>query len=426
MRVKQIIETIKRDGVRAWRSGAGFIAISRWTSAFMGILRRIVLARILGAENIGHIAVLNAVMSLVRLPAGAGIFPVVTKLVAENQGNPDAQKEVIGTAVRINLVASGIVIAGVWGMLTFTDLIRDPIAKSLVYVLAVFVPIMISSGLFRCGLMGQRKIKSVGLIDTIVTVTGAATAIGMAWLWTLTGWFYSQILVIFIECVLFIWFIRSILSFRWNRGIASRLATIGGFSFATQLLSVLVLQFDTLTVSGVLKDPVATGVYNTAVLAVQQLMHFPGSILVVVFPFVAQHSDDMPRLRERYGELQKKLFIMTLAVCAVAWVGCPWFFVIFGPEFSASVGPFRVLIFGLIARVLYVLDGIYLEALGRTDVLLVAVSVFTAIFVGMNLFLIPRYGLMGAAWASTVSMFVGFLIRNICVRYFIFHKQAIR
>jgi len=417
---------IKRDGVRAWRSGAGFIAISKWTSAFMGILRRVVLARILGAENIGHIAVLNAVLSLVRLPAGAGTFPVVTKLVAENQGNPEAQKDVMGTAVRINLVASAVVILGVWGILRFTNVIQDPVAKSLLYVLAIFMPIMISSGIFRCGLMGQRKIKSVGLIDTIVTVVGAATAIGMAYVWALTGWFYSQILVVLIESALFIWFIRTILTFRWNKVVASRIATIGGFSFASQLMSVLVLQFDTLTVSGVLKDPAATGIYNTAVLAVQQLMHLPASILVVVFPFVAQHRGDMPRLRARYGELQKKLFLMTAGICAVAWIGCPWFFMIFGPEFSASVDPFRILIFGLLARVFYVLDGIYLEALGRTDVLFVAVSIFTAILVGMNLYLIPRYGLMGAAWATTSSMFVGSVIRNVLVRHFIFRKEAIR
>ncbi len=107
--------------------------------------------------------------------------------------------------------------------------------------------------------------------------------------------------------------------------MAARIRTIGVFSFLTQSLGVLVLQFDTLTVSGILNDPAATGIYNTAVLAVQQLMLIPGPIPVVVFPFVAQNREDMTLLKERYGELQRKLLIMSLGICAIAWFACPGF-----------------------------------------------------------------------------------------------------
>jgi len=424
--ISRLATTLKRDARRAWRAGAGFIAISRWTSAVVGIARRILLARILGAESIGHIAVINAVMSVVRLPAGAGTFPVVTKLVAENPGDLPAQRRVIGTSVRINAVTSLLAVGVLWGILTFFNVIRDPVAKRFLYIFAIFVPVIIFSGLLRCGVMGQRRMKTVGKLDMTATMVGFVIVVALATFWLLRGWFIGSLVSFVLELALFTWFIRPILSWKWDRDVALRIAKIGGLSFLSQLLSVLVLQVDTLTVSGMLEDPALTGIYNTAALAVAQLSLLPGAVLVVTFPFVAENRNNMPLLRERYRELRKKLLFMTAALAAVAWVLCPWFFPIFGAEFSASTAPFRVLVLGMIARSLYVLDNTYLEALGRTDVLFVVVTLSTALIIGLNVIMIPRYGLMGAAWATTISMFVGLLMREIVVQYFIFHKKAIR
>jgi O-antigen/teichoic acid export membrane protein len=422
----RLTQSIKHDAQRAWDAGAGFIAIARWSERFVGIARRIILARILGAENIGHIAIVNVVMSLIRLPAGAGTFPVVNKLVAEHTGDENSQKRVIGTSLRINIVASAVMIGVVWCILTYTDLINDPVAKTLLYILSVFVPVIILTGVLRCGLMGQRRMKTLAVLDSLVFIVDFIVVIPLAILWALRGWMINYVIAIFFGFALFAWFLRPILSFRWNSGIAKRIGAIGGFSFLSQLMGVLIIQFDTLTVSGILRDPAATGIYNTAALVVQHLMVIPGSILVVVFPFVAQNRNDMTRLTNRYRELRVKLFLMTLAISAVAWIICPWFFPIFGREFSASTAPFRVLIFGLIARSLYVLDNTYLEALGRTDVLFVGVLISALIVICLNIILIPRFGLMGAAWATTSSMFLGLFIRQVAVRYFIFYKKAIR
>jgi O-antigen/teichoic acid export membrane protein len=225
---------------------------------------------------------------------------------------------------------------------------------------------------------------------------------------------------------LFAWNLRPILSLRWNREIAQKVLSIGGFAFLGQFLGTLSNQFDTLSISAMLGDPTLTAIYNTAALVSLQMIVIPGAILTVVFPFVAQNKCNILKLKDRYWEIFKKVGGLTFGISILAWILAPWFFPIFGSDFVASVSPFRVLILGFAVRSWYFLDNTYLDALGRTDIhfYLSLLAVITTI--GLNLFMIPIWGIMGAAWATTISTFFSFAIRQIAVRYFIFYKIAIK
>ena len=174
---------------------------------------------------------------------------------------------------------------------------------------------------------------------------------------------------------------------------------------------------------GNMLSPQVTGVYNTAALVAQQMLVLPGAILTVAFPVVAQNRDNPKGLKERYWELFRKIGALAIVVSSIMWLLSPMFFALFGQEFNQSVSPFRVLMLGFIARSLYILDNTYLDALGRTDITFVS-ALFAAICtIVLNLTFIPRWGIMGAAWATTLSMFVSLAVRQLAVYYFIFKSM---
>ncbi|MGA1194556.1 MAG: hypothetical protein ACO3ZG_09300, partial [Kiritimatiellia bacterium] len=112
--LQKIISSARHDIGRLWRSGTFHIGFASWLSRFTQLIQRILLARILGVELLGHIAVINSAMNLIRLPAGAGMFTAAGKLIAEKNGDEDAQRRVIGTALRIASVTSLAAMAGGW------------------------------------------------------------------------------------------------------------------------------------------------------------------------------------------------------------------------------------------------------------------------------------------------------------------------
>ena len=424
--LQRFILSIRQDIQRTWSSGAGMVVISRWLARSGGIVRRIILARILGAELIGNIAVASSVMSILYLPAGAGTFTPVSKLIAEKSGDKEVHKRVVGTSLRISSLTSLTMILALYCVLLFTDLIDDVVAKKLLYIIVLFLPLNVFASIFRSGLVGQRRIKLMAVLDIVFNLSDLLFVIPLVIFFALNGWLCNYIIVMFVGVLLYGSALRRILSFKWDKGIAKRIMSIGIFSFLGQFTGTLVLQFDTLTVSGILSDPSSTGIYNTASMAVQQLIIIPTSILVVVLPFVAENKDKVQKLKDRYIELRKKLFIVTTGISILAWIASPWVFPIFGPEFVASSAPFRILIVGLIFRSLFMLDNTYLDALGRTDLHFYGGLLTAVLAIVLNLTLIPHFGIIGAAWATTLSMVFGLIVRHASIYYFIFYKKAIR
>jgi O-antigen/teichoic acid export membrane protein len=313
-----------------------------------------------------------------------------------------------------------------WIILQHTKWLGDPVAQNLLKLLLLLLPIMIFNQVFQSALIGERRIKSVAAVQILIALLSIGAVVPMAWIWGLSGWLYNQYLVIVFSFFILVFLLRRIISFRWNGSTAKKVARIGGFAFAAQLLGTLIYQVDTLTVSGILKDPFSTGIYNTAALIAQQMIVFPGAILQATFPFVAHNRNDLKKLKARYQELLIKLALLGAIMAGVAWLICPFLFVLFGDKFYASISPFRVLIIGSVFQGLVILNNTYLDALGRTDIHFYT-GIFSAVTaVSLNLAFIPHWQLMGAAWATTVTLFFSFLLRHVSVQYFIFHKKAIR
>jgi O-antigen/teichoic acid export membrane protein len=424
--VTRLKGVLKRDILRARQAGVMHIGLSNFLTRLTALAQRILLARILGAENIGHIAVVTAALSIIRLPAGAGTFTVVNKLVAENADDQAVQREVVGTSIRVNLVTTLTVCVLAWMILTKTSWLNDLVANRFLRALILFLPLMIFSEIMKNALMGQRRMRTVAGIDIALSLLAIVVVVPMAFMWSIKGWFFNQILIILVMCILLSWNLRHILSLKWNKAIAKKVASIGSFAFLGQLVGALILQFDTLSISGILKNAATTGIYNSAALVAQQMLVVPGAILIVVFPFVAQNKNDLAKLKQRYWELFRKIGGLAIGLSAFAWVLCPWFFPILGREFTKSVAPFRVLVIGFIALSLFVLDNTYLDALGRTDITFASGLLAMTLTIVLNITFIPQWGMMGAAWATTISMFVSLAIRQAAVHYFIFHKYAIR
>lgn len=422
----EIINVLKHDAGRLWALGAVHIGLSSWVVRFVQVAQRILLARILGADMLGHIAVVNSAINIVGLPAGAGMFTAVAKLVAENRNNVDVQRAIVGTALRIALVTSFTVMVVAWFVLSFTNVINDEVANKFLKYFVLLLPVLILTEILRCVLQGQRRMRILAGVDITFCSLGLLLVVPMTRVWFLHGWAANKIAVSTLLFFTLCYYLRSVICFEWSERQAGRLTKIGIYAFLGQLVGALILQFDTLCLSAVLKDPETTGLYNTAAIVSQHMLALPGALIIITFPFVAENVKNPALLKSRYKEIIWKMFFVSVVLAVLAGVSAPVLFKIFGSEFVHAVPAFRILLLGFIARCLYVIDNTYLDGVGRTDLTFVSGIIAAVATIILNLVFIPRWGMIGAAWATTLAMYISLGTRQLMVHHYIFKRNAVR
>ena len=176
---------------------------------------------------------------------------------------------------------------------------------------------------------------------------------------------------------------------------------------ASGALALLSFNFDSIML-GMMKDAAAVGWYGAAYKPITVVLAMPVTYFVGLFPALSRthHTDKEAFCRIVLGSLRlAALFAVPVGVCGT-FLAEPIIRVLFGAAYAPSVGAFRVLTW---AAVLVILRGTFRQALnaaGRHDLDLRCATIATALNVLLNVLLIPRYGIVGAAAATVASEIV--------------------
>lgn len=153
------------------------------------------------------------------------------------------------------------------------------------------------------------------------------------------------------------------------------------------------------------------GYYSMAVAMAEIVYLFPNAVATFFFPHVAGAArEDSDR---QVATVSRVTLLMTgavaLALVPVSAVAIPLLL----PGFEPSLAPLYILLPGVVAAsVRQVISG-YVAGLGRPGTAS-AISLFAlAVNVGLNLFLIPAYGIVGASAAALVSYTLSGVVSSI-------------
>lgn len=183
-------------------------------------------------------------------------------------------------------------------------------------------------------------------------------------------------------------------------------AGIGGVA------SALMYQVDLLTIGNLISDESQLAIYKVAT-------HLPYSLIFVALMVV--HAQYV-HLSKNYENKQALLSFLKhyfsvfiplgIVLYVVVYFTCPylikWFY---GDNYITAVEPLRILFLGLLAIYwLRVPFGNLLAAVGKTAWNASIAGVMIVANVGLNIWLVSRFGIVGAAWATTILLFLsGFL-----------------
>ncbi len=145
------------------------------------------------------------------------------------------------------------------------------------------------------------------------------------------------------------------------------------------------------------------GLYATAVFAAELVWHVPNGVNIALFPAVsaAKGEDSAAELSSR--AMRHTVFWGLLLAAGMAAAAGPAIALLYGRSFAPSAAALRILLIGSAAMVPAKLALNHLAGIGRPQYLSLAALIGLAATVAFDLALIPRWGVAGAAWGSTLA-----------------------
>lgn len=377
-------------------------AISQLVTMSTAIVQGILIARLLGPESRGILALLLNIPALVGTFADLGVRQAATRAIGARKVPVGT---IVGTLTMMGIASSlgGVVVAvSVMLLQGFDRFGADCIALALLQL-----PLRIGVGFVRGVLLGNRSIDSANLARILSVLLVAVLVVAFARSVRSTLLIFSLGLVV--EMLLLMWAARSLYtsSFCVSIGLARQLVN-EGIKYAVTLFVVAAnyrISYFALAAFAIREQQI--GVYAVGMAVAELIWQVPTALGTAIFSYAASSADPSEMSNRTLHILRRTLAIGAVVALSAFVVGPLVITIGYGTEFAAS---------GLVLQLL--LPGVYLglvfkilqaDLAGRGKPLIAMRIYLLAIVVNLvvGAFLIPRFGIYGAAVATSISYVLG-------------------
>lgn len=363
----------------------------------------ILTARLLGTNGRGQLYDATLLATLVVTLGSLGLGSAATFHAARGER---ARSVVLGTSVLLGLIL-GIAIVGVgYGVIFFAGVTMHGVPASYLLLAMLVVPFALVLGNVQSVYLGAQQFREFNQI-AVGQAALPLLLIGVALL-ALGGGVRAAIIATVLSTALLTvaFLVRAIrvlgISWRIERGYVRAAASYGLRVQAANVLSFLGYRLDVFVLNAY-KSPASVGLYAAAVAVAERLWMLSQAVSSALFPRIAEEKDEDVR-RSITPLLARNTLWLTAAAGAVLFLlSGPLISLLYSSKFAASTGAMRALLPGIVAYSAARVLGNDIAARGRPIVNSYVAGISVAVNLGLNLVLIPRYGINGAAWASTVS-----------------------
>lgn len=192
------------------------------------------------------------------------------------------------------------------------------------------------------------------------------------------------------------------------------------FSYLNSIGALVVVTMDAMMIAAMLGLE-ETGVYTTVVYLVSAISVPYKSLLRISSPFVPLYWKEkkLDKMNELYKQVSSVSLIFVLFFFALVWINRTALFSFLGPEFQPGIYVFLFIMVGRILDMYLGLNGVifYTSKKYKYD-LLFTVFLIGIVFV-LNLWLIPIYGMIGAAISTGFALIV-YNLGRVAFVYFVY------
>ncbi|MBZ5527514.1 MAG: flippase [Acidobacteriia bacterium] len=377
--------------------------VGRAASLLLSAATSILLARYLGHERMGQYGAIYAYLTLYSFLATYGLGQILAR-EASLRRSEAAQIFYTGTLLALGFAVLGGVLAPLLAPLFgYSGELRWLIAVAAVDIL-ILPPFCLPGIVFQ---VDMRQWFSVGiflvrqalwLVALVLLVTGQAAFFHVIVARTLCGVVEAALIVVFSRRAGLLEGPR-----RFLREDARRMLRDASPLVMNAIAVSIFYRIDQVMLHNMTGDRVL-GPYVIAVQLVELFSTIPGALMSSLFPALSRTANDAPLFLHYLGTSYRFLLFVVFGLCAtIAPVAAPMILFLYGRDYLPTAALLIVLIWSEVPLFFGTAISHALVAKGLQRYLPAATVVGAVSNIALNLVVIPRYGAIGASWATVVS-----------------------
>ncbi|MDD5082214.1 MAG: oligosaccharide flippase family protein [Dehalococcoidales bacterium] len=373
------------------------------TTIILGIIAGIIIARALGPTGKGIYTLYILVPTLLAAVGNLGVGLANVYLGGSKQQGWDdliANSLISGIALGIPLT---LIFAGYY--LVSRPAFLQELDPQLVLMTAGMLPFSLLTLFFSHILLGQNRIKEYNLVTllpnavSLILLSVLLLVLKMDVVGAILAWAVATVVTTVLSMLLV--YRRSKLKWRFQPAVFKESIKFGVKGYLVNVIQLFNYRFDMILVA-LFMSATFVGYYSISVSLAEALWLLPGAVGTVIFAqtpgLSAEESNKLTPVICR-----NTLFITLVSAALLFVLGKYIILLMIGPDFLPALQPFWILLPGMVAGSVWKVLGNEIAGRGKPQINTIASAVALAVHIPLNLVLVPRIGIVGAALAMSVA-----------------------
>lgn len=394
----------------------------------IGIITSIIAARYYGAEMIGFVALLNSVSAIAGLFANFGMSMALLRLIPEYKVKfSEAVSFTLYTKILRLVIFVSLFVASIVYLLSgilANDIYSKPDLELFIALMAITIIFQsinqINVTMFRV----LKKIKLFALTELLPKIISAILLVVLTFVWyDYYNLAYITVITPMIVSLLFLIYILTKIVVNVEKDSQTLLPSYQSIlalsfpMFMTNSLQVIMGQSDVVMI-GIFRSTSELGVYSIVFTLAMLISFVLTSVNVMAAPKFSElfHHNKMDELVYIVEKSSKLMFWVTLPIIIILVVLGKLILGIWGEAFVSGYTALVILVVGQFINAASGSVGYIMNMVGYQKQFRNIVFVAVIVNISLNYLLIPIYGIVGAAWATAISIALWNLLAVLFIR----------
>jgi len=397
----------------------GWVFTSSIIILLLHFFQKPIMARYLGPDGLGLFSMATMIVGIIEIIAVFGINGALVKFVAEyeSKGWRDKVYSLVSSAF-ITLLIIGIISGVVLFFLSnvFANIFDMPLLSSLLKIYALAFPFSLLHGTIISYFNGLRKMTYYAFIRILLAALSLMfilvfLIIGLG----VKGAMLGTVLAIVVTVIIATTIMRKFISFTFSdyRKYTKVLVSFGSRLVGATMINEIYNYVDILMI-GYFLTSTDVGYYAVAISLGKFFWLVPRAIARVSYPAMSEYwaKKDIQAMNKLVDRATRySTCILVFAGMLVIFFAKDIINFLFTSEFLQAILPLIILIIGTVTSGIFGSIGNIFVSIGRANMELMISAINTIGAILLNIALIPTYGIIGAATATTASYMLNVGIR---------------
>ena len=410
---KNIGGVIDTKAAKKFSFDVGWVLVNSMVVLLLHFLQKPIVARYLGPDGLGLYSMVTMIAGIIVLIAGMGIDSAVVKYVAEYKDDKNRLHALFSSAF-ITVAIFGVTASIVLFVLSdkFASIFDMSSLSPLLKIYAFVFPFSLTYGIILGVLNGLREMKYYSFIKTLYSILMFLFILTFLFLgFGVKGAVIGDMLALIVATLIVGIIIKKFVHFAISdyRKNTKMLTSFGSRLVGAGMIGQIYHYIDILMI-GYFLTSTEVGHYAVAMSLSRFFWLVPRAMATVAYPTISEcwAKNDIQAINKLVDKSTKYCAcILVFAGMSVIFFAKDIIIFLFTPEFLPAVLPLTILIIGTVTSGILRPITVIFASTGKVNLVLIISAIGAVGDILLNIALIPTYGIIGAATATTTSYVIG-------------------